>query len=238
MRELFVRRPSPALVISLVALFVALGGTGYAALKLPKNSVGSSQIKTGAVRSSEVKDRSLKRKDFGSEQIPTGKRGAVGPAGPPGANGANGANGRDGATGPRGPSDAYVANTTGSQNDSSSISVNVPAGDYAAVGSGQVLYFRNDSTYPTTEGEVNCSLTSAGDPAHNAGTFATVPSHGFAISTQRGGLTTVSQNSAFHLTAAGTLIYTCSNAPAGTQDGSTMQYSNLRVAAIQLGAVH
>jgi hypothetical protein len=235
MRKLFARRPSPALVISLVALFVALGGTGYAALKLPNNSVGSSQIKTGAVRSSEVKDGSLKLKDFGKGQIPTGARGAVGPAGPPGANGANG---HDGATGARGPSDAYVANTSGSQNDSSSISVNVPAGDYAAAGSGQVLYFRNDSTYPTTEGEVTCSLTSAGDTAHNAGTFATVPSHGFAISTERGGLTTVSQNTAFHLTAAGTIVYTCSNAPAGTQDGSTMQYSNLRVTAIQVGTVH
>jgi hypothetical protein len=31
------RTPSPALVISLIALFVALGGTSYAAIKLPRN---------------------------------------------------------------------------------------------------------------------------------------------------------------------------------------------------------
>jgi hypothetical protein len=49
------RRPSPALVISLIALFVALGGTGYAALKLPKNSVGSKQLKKNAVTSSKIK---------------------------------------------------------------------------------------------------------------------------------------------------------------------------------------
>ena len=36
-----VSRPSPATVISLVALFVALGGTGYAVTALPRDSVGS-----------------------------------------------------------------------------------------------------------------------------------------------------------------------------------------------------
>jgi hypothetical protein len=36
-------------VTALLALFVALGGTGYAALRVPKNSVGSRQIKNGAV---------------------------------------------------------------------------------------------------------------------------------------------------------------------------------------------
>jgi hypothetical protein len=35
------RRPSPALVVSIIALVVATTGTGYAALSLPKNSVGT-----------------------------------------------------------------------------------------------------------------------------------------------------------------------------------------------------
>jgi hypothetical protein len=36
---------SPALVVSLIALFVALGGTSYAAITaLPSNSVGTAQI--------------------------------------------------------------------------------------------------------------------------------------------------------------------------------------------------
>src|SRR5579875_266570 len=50
------RKPSPALVISVIALFVALGGTGYAALKLPKNSVGTPQLKNGAVTSAKLKN--------------------------------------------------------------------------------------------------------------------------------------------------------------------------------------
>jgi hypothetical protein len=41
-------------VISLVALFVALGGTGYAALKLPNNSVGTKQLKSSAVTTSKI----------------------------------------------------------------------------------------------------------------------------------------------------------------------------------------
>jgi hypothetical protein len=56
-------------VMATVALFVALGGAGYAALKLPKNSVGTKQLKrsavtgdklaNGAVTALKVKGRSL-----------------------------------------------------------------------------------------------------------------------------------------------------------------------------------
>ena len=49
------RAPSPALVISLIALFVALGGTTYAATSLPRNSVGTKQLKRNAVTSSKIK---------------------------------------------------------------------------------------------------------------------------------------------------------------------------------------
>jgi len=72
-------------VTSSLALFVALGGTGYAALKLPKNSVHAKQIAPGAVRSSEVKDHSLKAIDFAV--LPTGPKGDKGDKGDPGAPG-------------------------------------------------------------------------------------------------------------------------------------------------------
>jgi hypothetical protein len=49
------RAPSPAFVISLVALFVALGGTTYAATSLPKNSVGTKQLKKNAVTGPKIK---------------------------------------------------------------------------------------------------------------------------------------------------------------------------------------
>jgi hypothetical protein len=48
-------RPSPALVVSIVALVVALGGTSYATFSLPKSSVGSRQLKRGAVTTAKIK---------------------------------------------------------------------------------------------------------------------------------------------------------------------------------------
>jgi predicted secreted protein len=49
------RAPTPALVISLIALFVALGGTSYAATTLAKNSVGAKQLKKNAVTTVKIK---------------------------------------------------------------------------------------------------------------------------------------------------------------------------------------
>jgi hypothetical protein len=85
-------RLSFANVMSLVAVFIALGGTAYAALKLPKNSVGAKQIKSGAVRSAEVKDFSLQAKDL-AKGLPAGEKGERGPEGPgpPGSPGQPGA---------------------------------------------------------------------------------------------------------------------------------------------------
>ena len=54
-----VSRPSPALIIALIALMVSLGGTGYAAFALPNNSVGTKQLKNGAVTAAKVKRHSL-----------------------------------------------------------------------------------------------------------------------------------------------------------------------------------
>ena len=57
-------RPSPSMVVALVALFVALGGGAVAVttskkLKVPKNSVGSKQIKKGAVKKADLANNSV-----------------------------------------------------------------------------------------------------------------------------------------------------------------------------------
>jgi hypothetical protein len=106
------RRPSSAHVTAGIALFVALGGTSYAAYSLPKNSVGASQIKASAVKSSElaanavtgakVKDGSLTAKDFGAGQLPSGAQGPQGPKGDPGAKGDPGEKGEKGDKGDKG----------------------------------------------------------------------------------------------------------------------------------------
>lgn len=75
-------RLSYANVVATIALFIALGGASYAALNLPKNSVGTKQlkknsvvgakIKKNAVTGAKVKDQSLTGAD-----IDLGKLGTV-----------------------------------------------------------------------------------------------------------------------------------------------------------------
>ena len=48
-------RPSPALIVASLALAIALGGTGYAAVVLPANSVGTKQLKKSAVTATKIK---------------------------------------------------------------------------------------------------------------------------------------------------------------------------------------
>jgi hypothetical protein len=48
------RRPSPALVVAVIALIVSLGGTGYAAITLPANSVGKKQLRKWAVTTAKI----------------------------------------------------------------------------------------------------------------------------------------------------------------------------------------
>ena len=97
-------RITSAHVIALIALFVAIGGTGYAAVKLPRNSVGSKQIKTGGVRSSEVRNGSLRARDFRDGDLPAGDQGPQGLQGLPGIQGLQGEKGEKGDKGDKGDS--------------------------------------------------------------------------------------------------------------------------------------
>ncbi|HET6623340.1 MAG TPA: hypothetical protein VFG70_02330 [Gaiellaceae bacterium] len=97
--------PSPAAVLASAALLVALGGTGVAAVvTVPRASVGTAELRNGAVTtakikngnvtsadiadggvsSADVRNGSLRRVDFRPGQIP---HGPTGPQGPPGVSG-------------------------------------------------------------------------------------------------------------------------------------------------------
>ncbi len=88
-------RPTPAVVVACLAFAVALGGTGYSAIVLPAGSVGTAQLKKGAVVAAKVKAHSLLAVNF--------KRGQLRP-GAPGPRGAHGLTGAAGPSGPKGDS--------------------------------------------------------------------------------------------------------------------------------------
>jgi hypothetical protein len=93
-------------VIATLALFLALGGSGaWAATTISAGSVGTLQLKNGAVTGSKVSEGSLLAKDFMAGQLPAGPAGPAGPEGAPGPAGAKGSTrlqGPAGKTGERG----------------------------------------------------------------------------------------------------------------------------------------
>jgi hypothetical protein len=57
-------RLSPALVVAFVALFAAMGGFGYAAVKMKPNSVKTKNIRDGAVTSAKLADGAVTTPKF------------------------------------------------------------------------------------------------------------------------------------------------------------------------------
>lgn len=88
-----------------LALFVALGGSSYAAVKLSKNSVRSGHIKNGQVKradvardaidSARVRDAALFARDFAPGELPAGPKGDKGDRGDRGDKGDQGDRGSD-----------------------------------------------------------------------------------------------------------------------------------------------
>jgi hypothetical protein len=85
--------------VGLLALFVALSGTAYAAVNLPNNSVGSGEIKRNAVKAPEIAKNAVRKAEIRASAVATGEvidgslrkvdfAGGQLPAGPPGQSGA------------------------------------------------------------------------------------------------------------------------------------------------------
>ena len=110
-------RQSPAMVVAMVALFVALSGTAVATTsalitgaQIKNNSIAGIDVKNNSIAGIDVKNKSLTAKDFkGSVRGapgsvgPQGPKGDTGAPGPQGAQGPQGQTGATGATGPQGP---------------------------------------------------------------------------------------------------------------------------------------
>jgi len=118
------------MVVAMAALTVALGGTSYAVVALPKSSVGTEQLRNNAVTSAKIKTGTVTATDLQralrtaiAASGPTGRPGAAGPAGPAGPAGAAGPGG---AAGPAGGFDlSKIVNRVGAE-------IAVPAGSVDA----------------------------------------------------------------------------------------------------------
>ena len=96
MRLPSLRRPSPSMAVSIMALVVASTGTSYAAgligsddvrnnsltsMDIKDKTIKGRDIKNNVIGSNKIRNGSLKSRDFKAGQLPAG---AVGPAGPAG----------------------------------------------------------------------------------------------------------------------------------------------------------
>ena len=93
MRLPSVRRPSPSMAVSVLALVVASTGTSYAAgligsddvrnnsiksVDVKDNNLKGRDVKNGSIGSMDVRDESLKARDFAPGQLPAGAQGPAG----------------------------------------------------------------------------------------------------------------------------------------------------------------
>lgn len=163
------KRLSYANVVSTICLFLVLGGGAYAATKLPKNSVGSKQIKDGQVKSVDVKNASLLEQDFMPGQLPQGEQGPTGLAGEDGADGRDGVDGEDGADGQDGlpgpavPAALHSAGLGDFQGNCTLHSPTTASYDYDPTNRGEVGYYRDTSGFVWLTGAiVGCGPGSSG----------------------------------------------------------------------------
>jgi hypothetical protein len=59
------------MLVALAALFIALGGTGYAVMSLPKQSVGTRELKQDAVTGPKIKEDSVEGSDLNESTLGT-----------------------------------------------------------------------------------------------------------------------------------------------------------------------
>lgn len=93
MRLPSIRRPSPSMAVSVMALVVASTGTSYAtgligsdgirndsikSVDVKDNNLKGRDVKNGSLGSMDIRDKSLKARDFAEGQLPAGAQGPAG----------------------------------------------------------------------------------------------------------------------------------------------------------------
>ena len=77
MQRIKTLRPSPALIVAFVALFAAMGGFGYAAVKMKPNSVKTKNIRNAAVTTNKIADGAVTTPKLAPDAVAPNARNAV-----------------------------------------------------------------------------------------------------------------------------------------------------------------
>jgi hypothetical protein len=158
-------------VAASLALFLALGGAAYAATQLPKNSVGTNQIRKEAVTAGKIAKKT--RQQLQGQRGPAGQQGPQGKTGKTGAKGATGARGAQGntgapgvdGTGPAFEATAKPAAPTAIGTGTQVVGLSLAPGQYATSA--------NVVVKAALEATVSCTLLNGGEAS------ATIPAGGF-----------------------------------------------------------
>jgi hypothetical protein len=131
-------------VIATIALFAALGGGAYAATQLPKDSVGTAQLKDNAVTPAK-----LSQSAEAGMQGPKGLKGATGPQGPKGDTGPRGEKGDQGDRGLEGQ-----RGLEGPKGDSGPLVIDAHVGAFPAISPAGPLALAGTTTWTPGPGQV------------------------------------------------------------------------------------
>ncbi len=170
-------RPSPAMIVSIVAL--AAGLTGSAIAGPAADLISGKQIKKGAVTSRHVKDGSLRLGDLNAkarssmtDRQTTGGPGPQGPQGPEGPQGPQGPQGERGPAGPAGEPGPTYRPSFAVLDPNGALVVGNDVVESARVGVGQyTVTFNRDVTrcaYTATVGGVSTPSTDTVDTSNLA----------------------------------------------------------------------
>lgn len=196
-------------VAATLALFLALGGAAYAATQLPKNSVGTNQLRKEAVTAAKIAKKT--RKQLQGDRGPAGPQGPQGKAGAKGATGARGAQGNTGAPGADGTGPAYEAAAKPAAPTAIGTGTQVVG---LSLAQGQYATSANVVVTSTAGATVTCTLLSGGEAS------ATIPT--------TGGFETLSMSGTRGLGGAGTATVLC------TTIAGTAELVSASVTAIQV----
>jgi hypothetical protein len=227
--------------LALLALFVALGGTGYA--------LTSSGASTTIIHAC-VNDKTGALRIVGSSTACHGRHGVHAGEHAVGWN----ATGPSGPVGPVGPSDTYSARNESRVSGENSVTLTLPAGSYAVTGGCQagIEQFGGSPT-ALAFGMAESELTVGPAIAPSGGSTildvqqASVPNQGatggLMLDYVQYGATVLTSSGTVNLPSGRTLYETCNNdgpaAPAvGASNVSNIDYSNMYLTAIRVGSLH